>query len=133
MFDDRQIGLILRALCFAAEKHRHQRRKNAGADPYINHPIAVAELLWDVGQVRDTNLIVAALLHDTVEDTDAKPDEIEAPFGKEVLALVLEVTDDKSLPNPARKQQQVQHAPHLSQSAKQLKLADKISNIGDIA
>jgi GTP diphosphokinase / guanosine-3',5'-bis(diphosphate) 3'-diphosphatase len=129
---DEQTGLLLKALCFAAEKHSEQRRKNAKASPYINHPIQVAEILWRVADVRDETLLIAAILHDTIEDTDAKPDEIQAEFGENVLALVLEVTDDKSLPKQTRKQLQVEHAPHKSRNAKLLKLADKISNVGDI-
>lgn len=127
-----QTGLLLKALRFAAEKHSDQRRKNAKASPYINHPIQVAELLWRVAEVRDETLLIAAILHDTIEDTDAKPEDIRAEFGEEVLALVMEVTDDKSLPKVTRKQLQVEHAPHKSRSAKLLKIADKISNVGDI-
>ena len=125
-------GLLLKALRFAAEKHSDQRRKNAKASPYINHPIQVAEILWRVADVRDETLLIAAILHDTIEDTDAKPEDIRAEFGEEVLALVLEVTDDKSLPKATRKQLQVEHAPHKSRGAKLLKIADKISNVGDI-
>ena len=125
-------GLLLKALRFAAEKHSDQRRKNAKASPYINHPIQVAEILWRVADVRDETLLIAAILHDTIEDTDTKPEEIQAEFGEEVLALVLEVTDDKSLPKQVRKQLQVEHAPNKTYRAKLLKLADKISNVGDI-
>jgi len=129
---DESTGLLLKALRFAAEKHSNQRRKDAHGSPYINHPIQVAEILWRVGDVRDTTLLVASLLHDTIEDTGTTPDEIEADFGADVLALVLEVTDDKSLPKQVRKQLQVEHAPHKTPSAKLLKLADKISNVQDI-
>jgi guanosine-3',5'-bis(diphosphate) 3'-pyrophosphohydrolase len=129
---DESTGLLLRALHFAAEKHSDQRRKNAEASPYINHPIHVTEILWSIGAVRDASLLVASLLHDTLEDTDATPEQIEAQFGQEVLSIVLEVTDDKTLPKEERKQLQVEHAPHRSHKAKQLKLADKISNIGNI-
>ena len=129
---DESTGLILKALRFSAEKHSDQRRKNAKASPYINHPIQVAEILWRVGNVRDITLLLASILHDTIEDTPTTPAEIEAEFGKDVLDLVLEVTDDKSLPKPVRKQLQVEHAPHKTQSAKLLKLADKISNVQDI-
>lgn len=129
---DESTGLILKALRFSAEKHNDQRRKDAKASPYINHPIQVAELLWSVGDVRDVNLLVASLLHDTIEDTDATPEEIEAKFGEEVISLVLEVTDDKSLPKQVRKELQVEHAPHKTYKAKLIKLADKISNVGDI-
>lgn len=129
---DESTGMILKALRFSADKHSEQRRKDAKASPYINHPIQVAETLWRVGEVRDVTLLVAALLHDTIEDTATMPEEISEHFGEEVLALVLEVTDDKSLPKQTRKQLQVEHAPHKSKSAKLLKLADKISNIQDI-
>lgn len=129
---DESTGLLLKALRYAAQKHSDQRRKNAKASPYINHPIQVAQILWDVAGVRDASLLVAAILHDTIEDTDATSDEIKAEFGEEVLALVLEVTDDKSLPKQTRKQLQVDHAPHKSYKAKLLKIADKISNVGDI-
>jgi (p)ppGpp synthase/HD superfamily hydrolase len=129
---DESTGLILKAIRFSAEKHNDQRRKDAKSSPYINHPIRVAETLWTVGGVRDITLLVAAILHDTIEDTATQPEEIQAEFGEEVLALVLEVTDDKSLPKPVRKQLQVENAPHKTPNAKLLKLADKISNVQDI-
>lgn len=129
---DESTGLIFKALRFAAEKHNDQRRKDAKASPYINHPIQVADILWRIGEVRDMNLLVASILHDTIEDTGTKPEEIKSLFGEEVLSLVQEVTDDKSLPKPVRKQLQVEHAPHKTTQAKLLKLADKISNVGDI-
>ena len=129
---DESTGSILKALRFAAEKHSEQRRKNAKASPYINHPIHVAEILWRIADVRDATLLIAAILHDTIEDTATTREEIELQFGTDVLALVLEVTDDKSLPKQTRKQLQVEHAPHKSRNAKLLKLADKVSNVGDI-
>jgi guanosine-3',5'-bis(diphosphate) 3'-pyrophosphohydrolase len=129
---DDSIGWILKALRFAAEKHNSQRRKDSRSSPYINHPIGVAETLWTVGEVRDVNLLVAAILHDTIEDTNTTVDEIKTEFGEEVLNLVLEVTDDKSLPKQTRKQLQIEHAPHKSEKAKLLKIADKINNIRDI-
>lgn len=129
---DDSTGLILQAFRFAAEKHNDQRRKDAKASPYINHLIGVAETLWSVADVRDVNLLVAAVLHDTIEDTDTTEEEIKIQFGEEVLSLVLEVTDDKNLPKEKRKQLQVEHAPHKSEKAKLLKIADKINNIRDI-
>jgi guanosine-3',5'-bis(diphosphate) 3'-pyrophosphohydrolase len=129
---DDPVGSILRAMRFATEKHRDQRRKDSKSSPYINHPIQVVETLWTIGDVRDVTLLVAAILHDTVEDTGTKPDEIKMEFGENVLALVLEVTDDKSLPRQVRKQLQVETAPHKTRNAKLLKLADKICNVHDI-
>lgn len=102
---------ILAALHFAAEKHRDQRRKGQCASPYINHPIEVAELLVRVGQVGDVALLQAALLHDTVEDTQTTFQELEERFGTGVRTLVEEVTDDKSLPKEERKRRQVERAP----------------------
>lgn len=125
-------GLIFKALRFSAEKHNDQRRRDAKGSPYINHPIQVAETLWSVGGVRDDALLTAAILHDTIEDTDATPEEIRREFGEEVLELVLEVTDDKSLPKQVRKQLQIENAPHKSLRAKMLKLADKLCNVRDI-
>jgi GTP diphosphokinase / guanosine-3',5'-bis(diphosphate) 3'-diphosphatase len=132
-FTDADLSIILKAVKFAAHKHKRQRRKGRDALPYINHPIDVAELLWRVGQVRDVNTLVAALLHDTIEDTNTTAANIEAEFGREVAGLVLEVSDDKTLPSSRRKQLQIEHAPHLSNGAKQIKLADKINNVCDIS
>jgi guanosine-3',5'-bis(diphosphate) 3'-pyrophosphohydrolase len=127
-----QTGLILKALNFAAEKHRNQRRKDQEASPYINHPIALAHVLWNEAEVIDVSVIVAALLHDTVEDTETTPEELEHLFGQEVRLLVAEVTDDKSLPKEVRKQLQIDHASSLSQQARLIKLADKICNLRDM-
>jgi 5,10-methylenetetrahydrofolate reductase len=124
---------LLRALHFAAQKHRDQRRKDLDASPYINHPIEVAETLARVGNVSDLAVLQAAILHDTVEDTETTPAELEATFGREVRELVAELTDDKRLPKQERKRLQVEHAPSLSRRAKLVKLADKICNLRDIA
>jgi len=93
----------------------------------------VADTLWKIGKVRDMVTIIGALLHDTLEDTDTTPEEIQNLFGAEVLAVVSEVTDDKRLSKQQRKLKQIEHAPHISTRAKQLKLADKICNVYDIA
>ncbi len=122
---------LLRALVFAADKHRHQKRKGAEASPYINHLIAVAAVLAQAGVV-DEMLLVAAVLHDTIEDTKTTYTDIASVFGSRVAQLVQEVTDNKSLDKAIRKQLQIQNAHALSDQAKQLKIADKISNIRDI-
>ena len=132
MSEHTDIATLLQATRFAAEKHRFQRRKGADASPYINHPIEVADLLANIGGVTDLSTLVAAVLHDTVEDTETTPEEVEALFGAEVRALVAEVTDDKSLPKAERKRLQIEHAPSLSPHAKEIKIADKISNVLDI-
>jgi GTP diphosphokinase / guanosine-3',5'-bis(diphosphate) 3'-diphosphatase len=129
---DDNIGLILMALRFSAAKHRDQRRKDIPQSPYINHPIEVAETLWQVGGVRDTATLLAAILHDTIEDTQTTPEELENLFGAEVLGIVLECTDDKSQPKIERKRLQIEHAPYISDQAKLVKLADKICNIHDV-
>ena len=120
---------FLKALSFAASKHRNQRRKDAVKTPYINHPIAVADILLSEAGVADEVVLMAALLHDTVEDTDTTLDELEQHFGRVVRDVVAEVTDDKSLPKAVRKQQQIEHAADLSDRARLVKLADKISNV----
>lgn len=124
---------LLRALTYAARKHAGQSRKGDDRIPYINHPIQVATLVATVGGCDDVAVLQAAILHDTIEDTDATPEEIEREFGAEVRALVLEMTDDMSLPSPERKQAQIAHAAGLSHRAKLIKIADKIANVGDIA
>ncbi|MBN8588373.1 MAG: bifunctional (p)ppGpp synthetase/guanosine-3',5'-bis(diphosphate) 3'-pyrophosphohydrolase [Rhodothermia bacterium] len=124
--------LFIRALSFAAEKHRHQRRKDAAASPYINHPISVAEVLSVEAGLEDEVLLAAALLHDTIEDTQTTYDELVMHFGVAVADLVAELTDDKSLSKDARKALQVAHAPNRSKRAKCLKMADKICNLRDI-
>lgn len=132
-FSRADVGLILRALAFAAHKHRDQRRKGADAPPYINHPIALANLLWNEGGVHDPVVIAAALLHDTIEDTETTHDELAAEFGDAIAGVVAEVTDDTTLSRAARKQLQIDHAPELSRAAKLVKLADKICNLRDVA
>jgi guanosine-3',5'-bis(diphosphate) 3'-pyrophosphohydrolase len=123
---------LLRALAFAASKHRHQRRKDAHASPYINHPIAVASVLAVEAGIRDETILLAAVLHDTVEDTETTVEELREQFGDAVAQLVAELTDDKSLPKDVRKQLQIEHAAAASRDAKQLKLADKICNVRDV-
>jgi guanosine-3',5'-bis(diphosphate) 3'-pyrophosphohydrolase len=124
---------LLKAIAFAAEKHSGQRRKDVEASPYINHPIAVATVLATEGEVFDEVILVAAALHDTVEDTKTSFEELKEHFGIEVTGLVRELTDDKSLEKMERKRLQIEHAPQSSNRAKQLKIADKICNIRDIS
>jgi guanosine-3',5'-bis(diphosphate) 3'-pyrophosphohydrolase len=129
---DAGLPLILKAIQFAADKHRSQTRKDAANTPYINHPIALASLLVNHAGISDANVIAAAILHDTVEDTDATVEDIEELFGTAIRDIVIEVTDDKSLPSPERKRLQIEHAATISHAAKLVKLADKISNLQDI-
>jgi len=124
---------LLDAIAFAAGKHRNQRRTDAEASPYINHPLQLAHLLATEGGVMDLATLMAAVLHDTVEDTETTYDELRVRFGNQVADVVMEVTDDKSLPKAERKQRQVEHAPHMSQRAALVKLADKTCNLRDVA
>jgi len=124
-------ALLLEAVAFAADKHRNQRRKDAEASPYINHPIALASLLKREG-VDDVAVLCAALLHDTIEDTNTTADELRVHFGEIITSVVLEVTDDQSLAKAERKRLQVEHAHALSERAKLVKLADKICNVYDM-
>jgi guanosine-3',5'-bis(diphosphate) 3'-pyrophosphohydrolase len=123
---------ILQAATYAAEKHSGQRRKGARQEPYINHLLEVAELVASVLAEPDDNLIIAALLHDVVEDAGVGLPELAGRFGDDVAALVAEVTDDKSLPKKERKRLQIVNAPHKSPRAQIIKLADKISNLRSI-
>ena len=123
---------LLAAILFAARKHRDQRRKDPEASPYINHPIEVAEVLARIGGVNDLEALQAAILHDTIEDTDTTAEELELTFGRAVRSLVEELTDDKTLPKQRRKDLQIECAPRLSVHAKCIKLADKICNVRDL-
>jgi guanosine-3',5'-bis(diphosphate) 3'-pyrophosphohydrolase len=126
------LPLVLKALRFAAEKHVRQRRKDANASPYINHPIALAETLCIIGGVSDPVIIACAILHDTIEDTETTGAEMERHFGATIRRVVEEVTDDKALPAAERKQLQIVHAASASEQAKLVKIADKICNVQDV-
>ena len=130
---DAMPAMLIGALAFAADKHRNQRRKDAEASPYINHPIMLAKILSVEGGVEDGLVLCAAVLHDTIEDTETSYPELAEQFGREIAEVVREVTDDKSLPKAERKQLQIDHAPQLSRAAKLVKLADKIANLRDVA
>ena len=127
------LSSFIAAAAFAAHKHRDQRRKGAEASPYVNHAIAVANVLANEGGVADAATLIAGLLHDTVEDTATTVEELMELFGSQIAGVVAEVTDDKSLPKAERKQQQILHSASLSDGAKLVKLADKICNLRDIS
>ena len=123
---------ILEAAHFAAEKHTHQRRKNVHSSPYINHPVEVSYHLAAVGKVTDEDALIAALLHDTIEDIETTKEEIIDLFGDRVASLVMEYTDDKSLPKMERKRLQIENAPKKSPEAKMIKISDKTCNLRSI-
>ena len=125
-------SLIEKALAFATEKHKNHTRQDKEKSPYIVHPIAVRHILSDVGGVEDPEVLAAALLHDTLEDTETTVEELIDNFGQRVCSLVQEVTDDKTLPRLQRKQRQIDHAKEISEGAALIKLGDKISNVTDI-
>lgn len=134
MVDDDHVAVrVLGALHFAADKHRDQRRKGVEASPHINHPIEVAEFIARKGRVTDPVVLQAAILHDTLEDTETTRAELETAFGEDVTRIVLEVTDDKELPKDERKRIQVAHAERMSDEAKLVKLGDKIANVRAVA
>lgn len=123
---------VLKAAAFAAEKHRKQRRKDVEASPYINHPIQLAHILVQ-HDIEDPIVLAAALLHDTIEDTNTTFEELEIVFGYEIAHVVAECTDDKTLGKKERKQAQIDHAAKMTRRAKLVKLADKIANVNDIS
>jgi len=130
--EDNPVLKIARAVHFAALKHKGQRRKGEDAEPYINHLAEVSETLALHTNGEDLNLVIAGLLHDTLEDTETTYDELVSAFGHDVADLVKEVTDDKNVPKAERKRLQVENAPHKSTRAKMIKIADKISNLNSI-
>jgi len=125
--------LLVDALAFAAYKHRLQRRKDPEASPYINHPIALAHVLSSEAGMTNARLLAAAILHDTIEDTETTYEELRERFGKTIAGVVREVSDDTTLPKAERKRLQIEHAEHLSRRARLVKLADKICNVRDVA
>jgi (p)ppGpp synthase/HD superfamily hydrolase len=127
------VSSLARAYDFAAARHIAQRRKGEAAEPYMNHLTEVADLVAQATDGADVEVVIAAVLHDTVEDTNTRPDELAAIFGPRVASLVAEVTDDKSLPKAERKRLQIEHAAHASPEAKIIKLADKTSNLRALA
>lgn len=130
---DKDILRIVDAIGFSAEKHRFQVRKDPNQTPYIIHPMGVANNLMVIGEVRDPDVIMGALLHDTVEDTDTTFEELEQRFGVRVANFVREVSDDKSLSTADRKRLQIEHAHDKSAGAAQIKLSDKLYNLTDLA
>lgn len=124
---------LIKCVNFAALKHKNQKRKDSAGTPYINHPIGVAHILTDEAKIiDDINVIQAALLHDTVEDTDTTNDELRDVFGDDVAGLVAEATDDKSLPRDERKRLQIETASSHTPRARLVKLADKLYNLRDL-
>lgn len=128
----KDLNLIFKAILFAIDKHEGQIRKDAERSPYITHPLLVAQTLLEISDVQDPPTLIAAILHDTLEDTKTTEVEIREAFGEEIVQIVLEVTDDKSLEKMARKRLQVVHAPSISDKAKVIKLSDKLVNCRDI-
>ena len=128
-----EITLLMDALAFSAYKHRNQRRKDVDASPYINHPIALARVLAIEGGVTDHKTLAAAILHDTLEDTETTYEELKEKFGRLIAQTVREVSDDKTLSKTDRKRLQIEHARHLSKRARLVKLADKTCNVRDMA
>jgi (p)ppGpp synthase/HD superfamily hydrolase len=123
------LRLVSEAADFAARRHSGMARKGRGNEPYVNHLAEVANLLAIATDGTDAELVAAGWLHDTIEDTETTREELAQNFSKRVAALVVEVTDDMTLPKDQRRQQQIIDAPNKSSGAKLIKIADKISNI----
>ncbi len=123
------IRLVSEAAELAARRHTGMARKGRGNEPYINHLAEVANLLATATDGADADLVAAGWLHDTIEDTETSREELAQKFGIRVAALVVEVTDDMTLPKSERRRNQIVDAPKKSPGAKLIKIADKISNI----
>ena len=130
--DRSPLQAVMEAASTAAHWHAKQRRKGTAGEPYIDHLLEVAALVAEATGGNDPNLVIAALLHDAIEDQGITRAAISQKFGEDVASLVQEVSDDKSLPQAGRKRLQVEEAPKKSKRAKILKLADKISNVAAI-
>lgn len=131
-FSEKDLERFIQAMDFAATQHRFQRRKGESSPAYFIHPVKVSRLLYEVGGIRDVEVLMAGLLHDTIEDTGALPEELIERFGERVTSIVCELTDDKKLPKATRKASQITNAAHKSPEAKAVKLADKIYNLADL-
>ena len=127
------LTLVLKAAFFSGEKHKKQRRRDADETPYINHPLEVAYILLEEGGITDAPTLAAALLHDTLEDTDTTREELAMIFGHEISNLVVELTDLDSVLPDQKKQRELERAYNLSDKAKRVKIADKTANIRDLA
>jgi guanosine-3',5'-bis(diphosphate) 3'-pyrophosphohydrolase len=130
--DPADVQRLVHAIDFAAERHRHQRRKDKRESPYINHPIALMRVLSVEAGIHDIDVLIGAVLHDTIEDTETTEHEIAQHFGRNIADLVLEVTDDTSLDHAVRKRLQIESAPIKSVGATMIKLADKTCNLRDM-
>ena len=120
---------VLKAADASARWHVHQRRKGAAEEPYVNHLLEVASLVAEATDGKDPELVIAALLHDAIEDQEVPRGIIVEVWGEGNAKLVEEVTDEKALPKEDRKRKQVESASKKSDRAKILKLADKTSNL----
>ncbi|KAM9996479.1 hypothetical protein ACTFIY_002686 [Dictyostelium cf. discoideum] len=129
--DNEHLIQLMKSIDFSCKKHRDQRRKDSHGTPYINHPIGVAYNLIKAG-VYDSDILQAAILHDTIEDTQTTKEEIIKEFGERVASFVMDVTDDKSLSKQERKKHQIEHALHIQNESKLVKMADKLFNLRDI-
>ena len=130
--DPADVQRLVHAIDFAAERHRHQRRKDKRESPYINHPIALMRVLSVEAGIHDIDVLIGAVLHDTIEDTETTEHEIAQHLGRNIADLVLEVTDDTSLDHAVRKRLQIESAPLKSVGATMIKLADKTCNLRDM-
>lgn len=130
--DAHSVHRLLEALRCAADWHRNDRRKGPAAAPYINHPIVVAEQLAAQGLGEDVELLMAAVLHDVIEDTEATFEEVSRAFGSRVANIVQEVSDDKSLEKEVRRKRVVDTIGGKSREARLIKLSDLVANVHDI-
>jgi GTP diphosphokinase / guanosine-3',5'-bis(diphosphate) 3'-diphosphatase len=126
------IEKLILAIIYGAEKHHEQTRKDAEATPYIIHPLQVCNNLWEIGKIRNSNILISAILHDTLEDTSATDEEIQKYFGRRVCETIKEITNDPTLSSYENKQRQIDHVPDMSQDARLVKLADRLANITDL-
>ena len=124
--------MILKALNFAREKHEGQFRKDEFQRPYIVHPVGVYGLLFNAG-IENEDVLCAALLHDTIEDTNTTFDELAIEFNIEVAGLVGEVTNNPAISKAKQKLMQLEDAPYMTNGARLVRFADKINNLNDIA
>jgi (p)ppGpp synthase/HD superfamily hydrolase len=122
--------LLFDAIAFAARAHKHQVRKD-GLTPYVSHVFRVCLVVRQVFGIDDPKVLMAAVLHDTIEDTTTDYDDLAERFGSDVASWVALLSKDTRLPDPEREPQYLKGLQTAPWQVKACKLADMYDNLGD--
>jgi len=131
--NEKDAEAVLGAAIFATEKHKSQVRSNEKKTPYIIHPIEVADLVMKIGHVYDKDVLITALLHDVMDDTQTTYEQITSLYGTKVSSYLEEMTSKQGLSLKEQKKQQIMQAFRQNPSVAIIKLSDKLSNLKTLA